>query len=297
MDSSRFAERLILVTGATGNQGGAVARHLLHRGFRVRALTRDLDKPAARALTEQGAEVVQGDLDDRASLKRALEEAYGVFSVQNFFQAGYEGEIRQGITLADAAKSAGVRHFVYSSVGSADRKTGIPHFESKWQIEEHVRQIGLPHTVFRPVAFYYSITGPDNRKSVLDGTWAMPLSPDTRLQMLSEEDYAVFVAMALEHPDPWLGRTIDVASDELTMLQMAETFSRVIGRSVRYVQTPWNAFRQAAGEEFTTMVRWMEDVGYDANLAALRKEYSKLTTLEQYLRSHGWESVETSVVN
>jgi uncharacterized protein YbjT (DUF2867 family) len=138
-------EPLILVCGATGKQGGAVARSLLERGFRVRALTRDPQKPEAQALAEQGAEVVQGDMEDRSAVDQVLVEgAYGVFSVQNFWETGYDGEVQQGKTVADAARAAGVDHFVYSSVGSAHRQTGIPHFESKWEIEEHVRQIGLP---------------------------------------------------------------------------------------------------------------------------------------------------------
>ena len=137
--------KIILVTGATGQQGGAVARHLLKQpGFAVRALTRDSAKPAARALAQAGAEVVRGDLDDPASVRRALEGAWGVFSVQNFMETGYEGEIRQGKALADAAKAAGVQHFVYTSVVSADRKTGLPHFESKWQIEQHIVQADCP---------------------------------------------------------------------------------------------------------------------------------------------------------
>lgn len=291
MANLQLTERLILVTGATGNQGGAVARSLLKRGFRVRALTRDPQKPKAQALAEQGAEVVQGDLDNLASVGQAVKGVYGVFSVQNFYETGAEGEIQQGVMLADAAKAANVQHFIYSSVGSAERKTGIAHFDSKWQIEEYVRQISIPHTVFRPVAFNYSIASPDNRKSVLEGTWTMPLSPDTRLQVLSEEDYGVFVAMALENSEPWLGRSLEVASDELSLIEMAEAFGRVIGRSVEYVQMPWEQFRQASGEELTSMLRWFEDVGYDADLVALRNEYP-LTTFEQYLRKHGWENVE-----
>ena len=128
MADGQNAQRPVLVSGATGNQGGAVARNLLERGFEVRALTRDPDKPAARLLAERGAEVVRGDLEDRSSLDRALEGAYGAFSVQNFSEAGYDGEVRQGKALADAAKEAGVSHFVYSSVGSAYRNTGIPLF-------------------------------------------------------------------------------------------------------------------------------------------------------------------------
>src|SRR5919199_5871491 len=149
MSNEQNVERLILVTGATGKQGGAVARTLLDRAFRVRALTRDPQRPEAQALTEQGAEVVQGDMEDRSAMNRVLEGAYGVFSVQNFWETGYDREVQQGKTVAEAAKAAGVEHFVYSSVGSAHRQTGIPHFDSKWEVEEHIRQIGLPYTILR----------------------------------------------------------------------------------------------------------------------------------------------------
>ena len=131
MTDRQNTERLILVVGATGNQGGAVARSLLDRGFRVRGLTRNPQKPEAQALTEQGAEVVQGDMEDRSAMERVLEGAYGVFSVQNFWEAGYDHEVKQGKTVANAAKAAGVEHFVYSSAGSAHRQTGIPSFDSK----------------------------------------------------------------------------------------------------------------------------------------------------------------------
>jgi uncharacterized protein YbjT (DUF2867 family) len=145
--------RLILVCGATGKQGGAVARSLLDRGFQVRGLTRNPQKPAAQALADQGAEVVQGDMEERSSMERALEGAYGIFSVQNFWETGYDREVQQGKTVADAAKAAGVEHFVYSSVGSAHRQTGLSHFESKWEVENHMRELDLRYTILRPVFF------------------------------------------------------------------------------------------------------------------------------------------------
>src|SRR5919197_780672 len=120
MATGRQADRLVLVTGATGKQGGAVAR--------------DPTKAAARALAERGAEVVRGDLDDPTSLEPAIRGADGVYSVQNFWETGFEREVRQGTALADLAKAAGTGHFVYSSVASAHRKTGLEHFETKWQI-------------------------------------------------------------------------------------------------------------------------------------------------------------------
>lgn len=281
--------RTIVVTGATGRQGGAVAKHLLKRGSAVRALVRSPDKPAAQRLATAGAEVVPGDFDDPASLDRALHGAYGVFSVQDFYAAGYDGEIRQGKAVADGAKAAGVQHFVYSSVGSAHRNTGIPHFESKWEIEQHVVGSGLSHTVLRPAFFYYNYER--MREVILGGMLPQPLSPAKPLQQISEEDYGRMVAMVFENRDTYLGRAIDMASSELTMQQVAEIFSHVLGRAIQYQQVPWDQFERQAGAELARMYRWFEDVGYGADLAALRREFGELTALEPYLCEHGWDTM------
>ena len=284
-------ERLILVSGATGQQGGAVARHLLREGVQVRALTRDSDQEAARALTDAGAEVVEGSFNDRASLDRALDGAYGAFSVQNFWTAGGpDGEVRQGTAFADAANDAGVEHFVYSSVGGAEKDTGIPHFDSKWEIEEHIRSLGLPATVLRPVYFmenWSQFTG----DAIREGQLPQPLSPDTSLQQVTVDDVGAFAALAFSNSDDWIGRAVELAGDELTMTETAETFSRVLGRDVEHVQVPWDAFEEQAGEEMTVMYRWFEDVGYDADIEALRETHPGLQRLEPFLREHGWDTM------
>ncbi|MEX0744537.1 MAG: NmrA/HSCARG family protein [Phycisphaeraceae bacterium] len=282
------AKMSILVTGATGQQGGAVTRHLLKQDVRIRALTRDPDKPAARELANQGVEVVAGDLSDAASVKGAVQGMDGVFSVQNFWQAGAEGEVRQGMLLADAAKKADVTHFVYTSVGSAQHDTGIVHFDTKWQIEQHIRSIGLPSTILRPVFFMDNWNMPALRDMVLGGQLIQPLSPDTRLQQIAVDDIGAFAAMAFAERETWLGRELDIAGDEPTMQQTAATFSSVIGRPVEYVQAPWDAFEQQMGPEYATMYRWFEDVGYSADIPALRREHPDLQTFEQYLRRHEW---------
>lgn len=280
--------KTILVTGATGQQGGAVARHLLKQPeFAIRALTRDPAKASARALAQQGAQLIWGDLDDLSSLRHALEGAYGVFSVQSFMESGYEGEIRQGKNLADAARAAGVRHFVYSSVVSADRQTGLPHFESKWQIEQHIRQSSLPFTILRP-AFFMQNWRHYMRDQILSGTLSLPLDPQTSLQQISVEDIGAFAAMAFQHPGRWLSRTVELAGEELTMLQVASLLSRILGRNIRYVQIPWEQFRQVAGEEMTRMYRWFNDVGYHVDIPALRQLVPTLATLEQVLRQQDW---------
>ena len=288
MEDGRDEGRLILVSGATGQQGGAVARSLLGRGFGVRALTRNPEKPEARELGGLGAEVASGDLEDRSSIERVLEGVHGIFSVQNFWEAGYEGEVRQGTQLADAAKTAGVEHYVYSSVGSAHRGTGIAHFDSKWEVEEHVRGSGVPYTVLRPVFFMQNWEY--MREPILGGTLPQPLDPDKPFQMIDADDIGVFAAMAFENPDEWIGREVDLAGDELTMPEIAGTFSRVTGRVVDYFQVPWDQFEEQMGEEYAVMYRWFNDYGYEADIAALKKEHPGLVTFEQYLRSHGWEN-------
>src|SRR5215469_15478228 len=142
----------VLVAGATGRQGGAVVRHMLLKGWKLRALTRNPKSYAAQQLADKGVELVQGDLDDPASLERAARGVYGIYSVQDFWTVGARREVQQGKNLAEVAKKVGVEHFVYSSVGGAERNSGITHFETKWAVEKHIRSLGLPTTVFRPAA-------------------------------------------------------------------------------------------------------------------------------------------------
>jgi uncharacterized protein YbjT (DUF2867 family) len=286
--------RLVLVTGATGKQGGATTSHLVRRGYRVRALTRSPEGDAARALRGQGVEVVGGDLDDRASLEQAVRGANGVFSVQNFWETGYEREVEQGIRLADVAKTAGVDHFVYSSVGSAHRDTGLSHFESKWKIEEHIRSSGLRYTIFRPVWFMENWEGPFLRPHILNGTLALPLDPGVNFQQIAVDDVGAFAAMAFDDAAAWQGREVDLAGDESTVAGVVETFSRVIGRKVTYQQVPWDDYRAMAGDEYHDMFRWFQDVGYDADIAARRREYADLTSFETYLRDSGWEGAQAT---
>jgi uncharacterized protein YbjT (DUF2867 family) len=223
-------------------------------------------------------------------MERALEGAYGVFSVQNYWETGYDGEVQQGKTVADAAKAAGVEHFVYSSVGSAHRQTGLSHFESKWEVENHVRELDLRYTILRPV--FLMQNWEMMRGMVLGGTLAQPLDPDKPFQQVAVEDIGAFAAIAFENPERWIGREVDLAGDEPTMPEIAETFGRVIGREVSYYQVPWDQFEEQMGEEITVMYRWFNDMGYEADIAALQQEYPELTTFERYLRAHGWEGAE-----
>ena len=205
--------------------------------------------------------------------------------MQNFWETGYDHEVQQGRTVAEAAKATGVEHLLYSSVGSAHRQTGIPHFESKWEVEEHVRQIGLPYTILRPVFFMQNREG--MREYILEGTLAQPLDLDKPFQQVAVEDVGAFAAIAFERPDEWIGREVDLGGDEQTMPEIAETFGGVIGKEISYYQVPWEQFEEQMGEEGAVMYRWFNEVGYEADIAALRQEYPELTTFERYLCSHG----------
>jgi uncharacterized protein YbjT (DUF2867 family) len=275
--------RVILVTGATGQQGGAVLRKLRERGFSVRALTRDPSHEKARSLVGQGTEVVRGDLNDPTSITRALDGVDGVFSVQTHAEEGVEGEIRQGIALADAAKRNRVSHFVYSSVAAADQKTGISFFDSKWKIEEHIRATGLKFTILRPVFFMENLLG--MREQIDRGELASPVRPDTHLQMIAVDDIGAFAAMAFEKPGKWHGITREIAGDDLSMTAIAEGLSRS-GNLVNYRQVPWDEWERQNGPDMSKMWRLYEDSWKPIDTALVRQEYAQLTGFDRWLSLH-----------
>ncbi len=284
-------DKVIFVSGATGQQGGAVARHLLAQNYRVRALTRDANSDKAKALVARGAEIVQGDLDNPVSFEASLQGVHGVFSVQNFWLpgVGFDGEVRQGRNLADAAKAASVEHFVYSSVGASYRGAGQKHFESKWQIEQHIHSIGLPYTIFRPVVFMDNYNW--QRAGISNGIFSgFGLRPEKTVQMIAVDDIGAFVALAFERPQDYLGKTIELAGDEMTEAQIAATLSKVIGRPVTLAPTrmPQNS---APTPEQIAMFNFFNGQGYEADIPALRKVYPNLRRFEQWLRETGWENL------
>lgn len=285
-------DKIIAVTGATGQQGGAVARKLLADGWKVRALTRDTDKPAAQELASLGAELVAGDMDNRAELNAAFKGAYGVFSVQNFWlpNVGKDGEIRQGKSVVDAAKAAGVQHLVYSSVGAAHRGMGQKHFDSKWMIEQYIHSLSVPYTILRPAVFMDNYNW--SRPYILNGTLTgMGLRPEKEIQSIAVEDIGVFVALAFANRDEYLGKTIELAGDALTEPQIADTFTKVIGRPVK-LTAPQAGEGWGDPEEKAAGFNFFNGEGYDADIPALRKLHPGMLTLEQYLRKNGWENAE-----
>jgi len=283
-------DKTVLVTGATGRQGGAVIRHMLPKGWKMRALTRNPASHAATELAGQRVEVMQGDLEDAPSLDRACRGIYGIYSVQDFWSVGAKREVQQGKNLADAAKNAGVQHFVFSSVGGAERNTGIPHWESKWEIEKYIRQLALPATIFRPASFMETYHILEVEVGILKGRLADPIRGDKPYQTIATDDIGAFVALAFERPNDFMGRELEIAGSELTNLEAAQVFSRVLGKPVKFRRFPLPIVRLVLGREFYAMFRWFNEEGYKADIAGLRRRYPEvhLHTLEEWLREEGW---------
>jgi len=268
-------DHLILVTGATGRQGGSVVRHLGEDGWRLAALVRDPGTPAARALAERGVELRQGDLDDPVSLDAALVGTYGVYAMQSW-SAGVDAEIRQGTNLAEAASRAAVEHFVYSSVGGAERATGVPHFESKWRIEERIRELDLPYTVWRPVYFMENLLW--QRSAIKAGHLAPPMDPDIPLQFIAVEDIGAFVALSFRTPGAWLGKCTEIASDEKTFRQVAAALSAVLK-----IEVALDPVTPPVDPERRVMTRWFEREGYRADIERMHRLIPELTDLETWV--------------
>jgi uncharacterized protein YbjT (DUF2867 family) len=285
-----IANATVLVTGATGRQGGAVIRHMLPKGWKLRALTRNTRSHAAQELARQGVEVVEGDLEDPASLDRISRDIYGIYSVQDFWAVGARREVRQGKNLADFAKKAGVQHFVYSSVGGAERNTGITHWESKWEIENYIRKLSLPATILRPASFMETYHILEVEVGILKGKLADPVRADKPYQTIATDDIGAFAALAFEHPKDFVGVELEIAGSELTNIDAAQVFSRVLGKPVKFRKLPLPIVRLVLGKEFYQMFRWFNEAGYKADIAGLRRRYPEihLHTLEEWLYEDGW---------
>src|SRR6266540_686199 len=264
-------DKVILVTGATGKQGGATLSHLARRGgFKLRGMTRKPGGDAAIALGKLGVEVVEGDLDDQASLERAVTGAWGVFGVQNTWEAGIEKEEEQGKRLARVAREKGVQHYVYASVGSAHKQTGIPHFENKFRVEQVVKELKFSsYAIVRPVFFMENLLSP----WFLNGdTLTTSLKPTTRLQMIASDDVGKFEADAFIRADKWKSVELDIAGDALTMPEAATALSESLGRNITFQQIPVEAVRQNSAD-FAAMLEWFDAVGYSADIASLERDW------------------------
>lgn len=276
-------DRLIAVTGATGRQGGAVTRHLLSDGWRVRALTRDPASAAARTLAGLGAEVVRADMADPPTLARAFRGAYGVYSVQNPVISGFEMEVVQGKNVADAALDARVEHLVYGSAG-VGRPTGVGSWDSKLAVQAHLRALGLPATVLRPMAFMELMTDKGYYPAV--STWhVMPklMGADSPVYWLAVDDLGAVTARVFADPDRFVGEDLELVADVRSNLECRAIWQEVTGRRPPRFPMPVPLFERIVGTDLTTMWRWLHDNPIHADTAPTRAILPTASTVREWL--------------
>jgi uncharacterized protein YbjT (DUF2867 family) len=299
------SDQLILVTGATGAQGGAAARALLAQGFPVRAIVRNPQSAAAQELARLGVELVQGDWNDAASLRAAAQGAYGVFSVQRPDSDGSDSERRHGFALVEAARAAGVTHFVHTSVCEAGKHTTFPRWGSgywyqkywtdKWDIEEAVRNAGFKYwTVLKPAFMMDNFAMPKAQGMfplLKEGRIVTAMNRDIRLQMIAADDVGTFAAAAFADPARFHRHDIDMATEALTMEEVAAVLNRVLGKSVT-AQSVSPAEAESVGRMGKGWVRtqeWTNEVGYRADIEALKGYGIPLTSFADWVKRHAGE--------
>jgi uncharacterized protein YbjT (DUF2867 family) len=297
---------LILVTGATGAQGGAVARQLLARGHRVRILTRDPAGQVAQQLVRSGAEAMRGDLDDATSVAAAMSGVTGVFSVQIPDVKGTDSERRHGFALVKAAVAAGVRQFVHTSVTGAGQHTQFPRWQTgywhqqywtdKWEIEQAVRAAGFDSwTVLKPAFMMDNFAQPKARfmfPHLREGKIATALLANTRMQLIAADDVGAFARAAFEQPDAFNRHDIDLAAQALTMAEVAATLSSTLQKPIVALElTPQEALNQGLSAGWVRSQEWSNEIGYRADIAALARYGIPLTSFEQWAHQHRGEII------
>jgi len=280
----------VLVSGATGNQGGAVTRALLASGYKVRALTRNTETSRARRLADLGVELMQGNFDDPESVERALQGIDSFYLMGSPQEVGVDGETKQGIALADAAKAADVGHLVYGSVANADLNTGIPHFESKYRVEEYIKTLGIPYTISAPVFFMDNIIAPWSIDALKGGKIMRALPGDRALQQVSVKNIGEFVASLIGRREEVFGKRFDIASDELTGDKSAATLTQITGHQINYEALPVSVVRQQS-DDMAAMFEWFDHVGYSVNIPELHRLFTDVNwqSYSRWVESQDWE--------
>lgn len=283
----------ILVTGATGNIGGAVVKALQRGNYHIRCIARNPGSPTAAALKTQGIEIVKGDYSDYGSLLRAVKDMDTVFAVTTPYEGGAPEEIGQGKALTDAAIKSGVGHFIYSSVASADQSTGIAHFESKNEIEGYIASSALPYTISGPVFVMDNFMSPWYLPALKEGTMKMAVPAQRRLQYISFRNVGEFAQALVQRRNEVFGKRIDIAGDELTGEKTASILSEISGHKIRYESIDPEIFRRDS-DDMANMFEWFNKVGYKVNIDRLRQDYPEVRwqTFKDWARQQDWSVLD-----
>jgi uncharacterized protein YbjT (DUF2867 family) len=292
--------KTVLIFGGTGQQGGAVASVLLSTGWKVRALVRDRQSKKAQQLAASGAEIVEGDLSDSASIRAAMTGVYGVFSIQpssgqgELYGISDEQEVLYGKTIADIAVELDVQHLVYTSVGAAGKGlTGMGHFDSKTEIEEYLSSLDIRHTIIRPAAFMELLLLPGMGLS--QGKYSFFVHPDQSFQIIAVQDIGKIVGHLFEHPQQFAGKTLEIAGDEVTGIDLQKILSQAAGKSIHYQR-----FTDALLKENTFLGRLSAVIddgrgAGNADLTALRETFGHLLRFDEWIKGPGKDLLVTAL--
>ena len=279
----------VFVIGATGNQGGAVARALLKHNHNVIALTRNKESDAAKGLQQLGAKIIEGSLDTPELLIDTLKQADTLFLMGSPIDTSVAQETAQGIAIAEAAKAANIGHLVYSSVANANKNTGIPHFESKFAIEQHIQSLGVPFTICAPVAFMENVVAPWSIEAFKTGKIVQALPSEIKLQQLSLRNLGEFVVSVIEKRESVFGQRYDIAGDEVSGDEMAETLTQATRQKISYESFPTAELRKF-DDDMATMFDWLNNIGYDVDIEKLHEEFNDVNwqNYNQWAASTNW---------
>jgi uncharacterized protein YbjT (DUF2867 family) len=275
-----------LVVGASGQQGGAVARELLSTGQQVRLFTRDPQK--VKELKKMGCEVAVGDLNEPDSIRDALQGVTCAFLATFTMEGGPAKEIEHGYTFIRVAEEVGLPHLVFSSVSGADMAPNVAHMDSKWKVEQELRDSLLQWTVLRPSWFMENFGSPLYTRMLEQGKLLMALPAETKLAMVAVRDIGKAGARAMLHPEKFAGRTFQLAGDELTMAEITEAISATLGKPIGYQQLPDEEVLKAMGQEMLNMFHWMQEVGFSLDPRVSEQLGFELTRFEEYLATAPW---------
>ncbi|MEM7367831.1 MAG: NmrA/HSCARG family protein [Bacteroidota bacterium] len=281
--------RQVFVFGATGQQGSSLIEALLPDGHHITGLSRNPDSPKAQALRSQGIQMKKGDFTDEAALTELMQGMDTVFFMTTPFEKGTEHETQQGITVANAAKQAGVGHLIYSSVGGANLGTGIPHFDSKYLVEQHIQSLGIPYTIIAPVYFMENAISPWSLEALKEGVIRQAMPGDRLLQQVSVKDIGKMAAIAVNRRESMFGKRIDLAGDNVTGEQAAHILSQASGKSIRYEGFPADILK-TQNEDLGLMYEWFDKVGYSSDIDGLHAEYPELQleNLQNWAAKQDW---------
>ena len=276
--------KTVFVTGATGNQGGAVVRHLLSKGFYVKALTRNPDLPRSKSIVHENLEILKGDLNDPPSYRNYLQNTDTVFCNLQFTE-GVDKEIRQGINLATISKEQGVKHFVYSSVVGCDLNTGIPHWESKFKIENHIKSTGIDYTIIRPASLFENLLLPQVKSRILKGKLVLPTKKNITQQFISADAIGMVSTAIICNPEKYTGRTITLASEQMDGIQLAAVFSKILNKEIKFQQLPMFIVRLVMGRGLAKMFKWINenDTLFIKDMEGLKNEFPGMLSIEKWI--------------